>query len=85
MNITDRFTRKTSRPYTESGEKRQHEVELLCEVVSTDEVGFSWKTLEVLSETNRPTEFNGFIPEKGETAWFGWEAALGRGDVRKVA
>lgn len=84
MNPADRFILKTIRRYTENGERRQHEIELLCEVVSTGEVGFAWKTVEVISEKARPTAFAGHTPEKGEIAWFGWEAALGRGDVRKV-
>jgi hypothetical protein len=84
LNTADRFTKKGAHRYTENGERRIHRMELLCEVTSVNAVGFSWRTVEVLSEDERPTTFDAFVPVGGDTAWFGWEAALGRGDVQKV-
>lgn len=85
LKVSDRFTKKSSRRYTEDGERRVHCLTLLCEVTSVNSVGFEWRTVEVLTEENRPTTFEAFVPFEGSTAWFGWEAALTRGDVARVA
>lgn len=85
LKIADRFTKNSRSRYTENGERRTHSLQLLCEVTSINAVGFSWRVIEVLSEEDRPTTFEAFVPTGGDTAWFGWDAALGRGDVQKVA
>ena len=86
MNVGTRFTKKAARRYTTaSGEKGTHSYELLCEITSTSGVGFEWVRVEVLAEDGRPADFDAFVPTSGSTAWFGWDAALGRGDVRVVA
>ena len=77
-----RFTKNDERPYRLNGERHYHRQTLLAEVTSTDEVGFEYRIVEVLAEENRP-EFAG-TPTGGSMAWFGWDAALGRGDVKVV-
>lgn len=84
LKVGDRFTKRDRRNYTENGEKRTHRLELLCEVVRTHEVGFEWRTVDVMHEEGRPTSFAAFVAGKGQTAWFGWEAARSRGDVALV-
>ena len=84
MQVGDRFTSTSDRRFTEDGVRRMHHLDLLCEVVSTDAVGFAWNVVEVLNEENRPTTFAPFVPTAGTTAWFGWAAAVERGDVQRV-
>lgn len=81
MTITTgtRFSSHDARPYTENGERRIHETTVLCEVTSTDDRGFAYTVIEVLTETGRPS-FAG-TKTGGNMAWFGWEAALANGRV----
>jgi len=82
MNIGTRFIKSAERPYTEDGAKGLHCTEVMYEVTSTDRGGFEAKAVEVVSESGRPS-FAG-NPLGVSMAWFGWEAALARGDVREV-
>lgn len=98
LTVSDRFTKKDSSGWMDAdGNRQRHEYTILCEVVSTNAVGFEWRRLEVLEESNRPTTAElatvkgvtptegAFIATKGRTAWFGWEAAVNRGDAERVA
>lgn len=85
LTVSDRFTNKSSRGWRDDeGNRHRHEYVLLCEVVSTDAAGFKWRAVEVLEESGRPTE-GAFVAQSGTMAWFGWEAAEGRGDAERVA
>lgn len=79
IRVGDRFTETDMRPYTEGGERRTHVYTLVYEVVSTDEVGFKYRTVEVVAEEGRPA-FGG-TPVGGSMAWFGLDAALTQGRI----
>lgn len=81
--IGARFMRTDSLPYTENGAKGIHATTTLCEVTSTDRVGFRYSVVEVLAESGRPS-FAG-TPTGGSMAWFGFDAAIARGDVKMEA
>lgn len=81
-----RFTKVTRNRYrVADGSYRHHEFVLLCEVVAVDARGFEYAVVEVLEESGRPEGFpTRQAPTRGEMAWFGWDAAVSRGDVRPV-
>jgi hypothetical protein len=79
-----RFTHRHERRYTEDGERRTFSQTVLAEVVSTDAGGFEWRVVEVVSETDRPGFDRSSRPTGGTMAWFGWDAAVARGDVAVV-
>ena len=81
--VGTRFMRSDSRPYTSAdGTKGVHETVVLNEVTATDMVGFTYVTTALLSESGRPAWAGGL--GGGRMAWFGWDAAVARGDVEVV-
>jgi hypothetical protein len=84
IEIGTRFTRRSERTYREDGERKVFAQTVLAEVVSIDAVGFEWRVVEVLAETDRPGFDQDSRPTGGSTAWFGWDAAVARGDVKVV-
>ena len=84
--VGSRFTKATRNRYRATdGSHRHHEFVLLCEVVAVDPRGFEYAVVEVLEESGRPEGFPARqAPTGGEMAWFGWDAAVARGDVRMV-
>lgn len=84
LEIGTRFTNRNSRTWRDdAGTRHTHSYTLECKVTGTTEFGFTWELLAVIDETDRPEE-GAFVPEKGSLAWFGWNAALNRGDVAAI-
>lgn len=84
LTVGTRFTKTHSRPWRDAdGVRHYHAYTLECRVTALSESEFSWELLAVLDETDRP-EAGAFVPEHGKMAWFGWEAALERGDVAVI-
>lgn len=82
--VGDRFTRRDRRTYTENGARGEHAYEIVGEIVDVTADALSWRRVEVLAETGRPTTFAPFLPEKGDFAAFGWFAAIDRGDITTI-
>lgn len=82
--VGTRFTKTDSRGWRdESNTRHRHTYTLECRVTAITKMGFTWELLAVLDESDRP-ETGAFLPEQGEIAWFGWEAARDRGDVAVI-
>ena len=86
LTTGSRYTKTTRNRYrVADGSHRHHEFVLLCEVVAVSARGFEYAVVEVLEESGRPEGFPARqAPTGGEMAWFGWDAAVARGDVRPV-
>lgn len=76
------FTKSEVRRYTENGVQGEHRTVIRYVVTNIDEVGFDADAVEVVSEEGRPSF--AADPKGCQMAWFGWDAALGRGDVQIV-
>lgn len=84
LRIGDRFVETDSRPYTEAdGTRGVHETTLLMEVTGISKVGFTYRRIDILAESGRPS-FCGEPTTLGSMAWFGWFAAVDKGRVRCV-
>lgn len=83
LRVGDRFTRTDSRTYRDGDVRGTHTVTTLNEVSEVDEVGFKAVVVEVIEEAGRPSFATG-TPSSLSMAWFGWDAAAARGDIRKV-
>lgn len=73
------FTKKDSRPYTENGARGVHETVIRYRITETDQRGFTADVVEIISETGRPS-FAG-TATGCSMAWFGFDAAIRRGDL----
>jgi hypothetical protein len=81
LEVGTRFTNRNARRWRDdNGNRHTHAYTLECRVTEVAETGFTWELLAVLDETDRPAT-GAFLPEHGQMAWFGWEAAANRGDV----
>ena len=81
-NVGDRFIAINDRKFTEGGVKGIHHTEVMYEVTELTHNGFEAVAVKVVAETGRPT-FAG-TPQGTSMAWFGWDAAVKRGDVKVV-
>lgn len=75
------YTRRDALDWKDAnGVLHTHKTTILFRVTEITTVGFKATAVELLEETERPPFVTGHTT--GHTmAWFGWEAALKRGDV----
>ena len=86
-NVGDRFVESVDRTYTENGSKGIHHTEVMYEVTALTHNGFDARGVEVIAESGRPSFAGKRYPADTSTVsmvWFGWDAAVKRGDVKSV-
>jgi hypothetical protein len=81
LTVGERFTQTSARRWTDdSGTKHTHTVVSRCEVTQRDAAGFGYTVVETLESTDAPPR-QAFAASAGTMAWFGFTAAVERGDI----
>lgn len=81
LAVGDIYEADVEKPYTdEAGTKKVHTFTRVCEVTETNDVGLTYRVVEVLNEQNRPS-FAGAV-SGGTLAWFAVPLHIARGTMR---
>lgn len=85
LDVGQVFTSKESRDWKdEAGRAHTHSYTVRGMVTRISNRGFSWETLAIEDEKERPSESFAFTPDRGETAWFAADLYLKSGRMTLV-